>query len=71
MNEWIFIKDRLPEEKENPITWDFYEYPCVFKFGETIDIRYYKYGNGHWWNGRMIMDDYVVAWMDIKFPDDI
>ena len=64
IGEWILVKDRLPEEKENPATNDYYQYPCIFHSGDVIDIRYFKYGNGHWWNGSC-MDNYVTAWMDI------
>lgn len=60
---WIPVDERLPEEKINPASRDFYEYQVTVKFGETIDVRNYKFGNGHWWNGPGVVDEYVIAWM--------
>ena len=63
MNDgWIPVEERLPEEKVNPISRDYYEYQVTAKFGNTKDVRYYRYGNGHWWNGPGIVDKYVIAW---------
>lgn len=59
---WIPVKERLPEEKINPITSDFYEYQVTFKSEDVTDIRHYKFGRGHWWNGPQVMDKYVTAW---------
>lgn len=59
---WIPCKERLPEEKINPITKDFCEYQVTFKSEDATDIRHYKFGRGHWWNGPGIMDEYVIAW---------
>lgn len=59
---WIPCKERLPEEKINPITKDFCEYQVTFKSEDVTDIRHYKFGRGHWWNGPGIMDEYVIAW---------
>lgn len=62
MNDgWISVKERLPEGEVNPITQDYYGYQVTAKFGETTDIRTYQFGNGHWWHGAGIMDDYVIA----------
>lgn len=61
---WIYCGDgkNLPEEKINPITKDFFEYQVTFKSEDVTDIRHYKFGRGHWWNGPGIMDEYVIAW---------
>lgn len=59
---WIPCSERLPEEKINPITQDFYEYQVTFKNEDVTDIRNYKFGKGHWWNGPWIMDKHVIAW---------
>lgn len=59
---WIACEDRLPEEKTNPVTQDFYEYQVTFQCEYAKDVRHYKFGNGHWWNGPDIMDEYVTAW---------
>ena len=59
---WIPCKDRLPEEKINPITRDFCEYQVTFQIDDVADVRHYKFGIGHWWNGPQIMDEYVTAW---------
>lgn len=65
---WIPVEDRLPEERINPITNDFYEYQVTAKFGECVDIRHYKFGRGHWWHGTAIVDKYVIAWQPIPEP---
>lgn len=65
---WIPCKDRLPEEKKNPVTKDFCEYQVTFKSEDVTDIRHYKFGRGHWWNFGQIMDDYVTAWRPYITP---
>ena len=67
-SSWIPVEDRLPEERINPITNDFYEYQVTTKFGECVDIRHYKFGRGHWWHGPAIVDKYVIAWQPIPEP---
>lgn len=64
-NGWIPCSERLPEEKENPITHDYMQYPVMVNIGGTLDLRYYYFGNGHWRLGFQIMDEYVTHWMDI------
>lgn len=61
---WIPCSERLPEEKINPVTKDFYEYQVTFQSEDVTDVRHYKFGNGHWWNGPGIMDEYVTAWSE-------
>ena len=65
---WIPAEERLPEEKINPVSMDFYEYQVTAKFGNTKDVRHYKYGKGHWWHGAGIVDKYVVAWKENPEP---
>ena len=65
---WIPVSKRLPEEKINPITEDFYEYQCTYHAYGVYDVRSYKFGNGHWWHGPGIMDDSVIAWMPLPKP---
>lgn len=65
---WIPISERLPEEKMNPVTNDFYVYPVTYRNGNVTDTRYYAFGNGHWWHGPQIMDDKVIAWMPCPRP---
>lgn len=65
---WILCKERLPEEKINPVTDDFYEYEVTFKQGNVTDVRHYKFGRGHWRNYGMILDDYVIAWREQLEP---
>lgn len=59
---WIPCEHKLPEEKTNPVTEDFYEYQVTYQSEDVTDIRHYKFGNGHWWNDGEIMDAYVIAW---------
>ena len=69
MNDgWTPVEERLPEEKTNPVTQDFYEYQVTAKFQDIEDIRHYKFGNGHWWHGPGIVDQYVVAWLPRPDP---
>lgn len=62
---WIPCKYKLPEEKINPITNDYYEYQVTYKNGDVTDIRHYKFGDSHWWNSGQNMDKYVVAWREL------
>lgn len=65
---WISVEERLPEEKVNSVSQDFYEYQVTAKFGNVKDVRHYKYGNGHWWHGPGIVDKYVIAWRENPEP---
>lgn len=64
-NQWIPVEERLPEERINPYTMDYYVYPVFFQSDNVTDIRYYSFGKGHWYHGPGIMDDYVKAWMPL------
>lgn len=69
MNDgWIPVDEQMPEEKINPITSDYYEYQVTARFGGDTDVRHYKFGNGHWWNGPGIVDKYVIAWRPLPDP---
>ncbi len=68
IGEWIPCSERLPEEKTNPVTSDFYEYQVTFKSDDVTDIRHYKFGRGHWWNGGGVIDDHVIAWQPLPEP---
>ena len=69
MNDgWIPVDEQMPEEKINPITSDYYEYQVTARFGGDTDVRHYKFGNGHWWNGPGIVDKYVIAWRPLPEP---
>ena len=65
MPVWVSVKDRLPTEKINAKTLDFEEVMCAMVFG---DVRCYKYGLQHFWNGRTIIDEYVTHWMYLPEP---
>ena len=64
---WISVKDRLPEEKENPYTQDYQEVLCVLKTRFGTDVRVYKFGKGHFWNGPKEIDRFISHWM--PFPE--
>lgn len=66
---WIPVEERLPEEKLNPITQDSYVYPVTVVFGDLVDIRYYSFCLGHWYNhGPEELDRLVVAWQERPEP---
>ena len=67
-DDWIPVEERLPEGKVNPVSQDFYEYQVTAKFGNVKDVRHYRYGNGHWWHGPGIVDQYVIAWKERPEP---
>lgn len=62
---WISVTERLPEEKISPMTMDYTEYPCVFdgRDGQR-EVRYYKFGKGHFWHGPGCIDEYVTHWAE-------
>ena len=72
--QWIPVTERLPEDKINPLTEDFYEYPVTVEIRGKRDVRYYKFGKPigwdepHWFFGSGIMDDFVIAWMPLPEP---
>ncbi len=65
---WVPVSERLPKEKINPISEDFYEYQCTVKFGDFYDVRSFKFGRGHWWHGAGLVDEYVIAWIPSPEP---
>jgi len=62
---WIPVTERLPEERISPMTMDYTEYPCVFdgRAGQR-EVRYYKFGKGHFWHGSGCIDEYVTHWAE-------
>ena len=68
---WIMCSTKLPVEKTNPVTMDYYIYPVKAVIGNIEDIRFYSFGKGHWWHGPSVMDDYVVSWFDIHELENI
>ena len=68
---WTHIEEALPETIINKHTNDYQEYNCLCDFGDYgFDVRTYKFGNGHFWNGGGIVDKYVTAWQPLpEIPD--
>ncbi len=73
---WISVKDRLPEERINPLTQDFQNVICFCEFGgmpKHTDIRVYGFGKRAWenephfWHGPQIIDGVITHWMPL--PD--
>lgn len=64
---WVSVKDGLPEEKENPYTKDYQEVLCVLSTRFGTDVRVYKFGKGHFWNGPQEIDRMISHWM--PFPN--
>lgn len=70
-DRWIPCEERLPEEKVNPFTGDYCEYECTADFGcGGLDIRYYKFGRGHWYENGDCLDKCVTAWRERPEPYD-
>lgn len=67
-HRWIPVLERLPKEKINPITDDYFEYNVTFCCDGKYDTRHYKFGDGHWWNSGTCMDEYVIAWQPLLVP---
>ena len=67
-SRWIPVTERLPEEKINPNTNNFYSYEVTAVFGKITDIRYYCFGRGKWWNGPGDVSEYVKAWREKPEP---
>ena len=68
---WTYIEEALPKTIINKHTSDYQEYNCLCDFGDYgFDVRTYKFGNGHFWNGGGIVDKYVTAWQPLpEIPD--
>ena len=66
--QWIPCSERKPPDEINPHTMDYKLYACSCNFGVSKDVRAYKYGDGHFWNGPGTVDEYVVAWMPMPEP---
>lgn len=68
---WTYIEEALPKTIINQHTHDYQEYNCLCDFGDNgIDVRTYKFGNGHFWHGGGIVDKYVTAWQPLpEIPD--
>jgi len=65
MSEWTSVDTARPVERENPATRDYCEVICAVDFGgkpRRRDVRVYKYGGGHFWNGTQVMDGVVTHW---------
>ena len=69
--QWVSVKDRLPNEKINPNTHDFEYVLCYTIFG---DVRAYKYGtpmfakSPHFWDEAECVDEYVTHWQYLPEP---
>ena len=63
---WVRINERLPHERISKLTQNFCEYPCIYRAKNTgeREVRYYKYGSGHFWHGSQIMDEHIIAWSE-------
>lgn len=69
--QWTYVEEELPKTIINEHTHDYQEYNCLCDFGDYgFDVRTYKFGNGHFWNGGGIVDKYVTAWQPLpEIPD--
>ena len=60
---WVSVNKRLPRMRINPLTKDYDDVICLCKFGDDMDVRMYKFGGAHFYNGVMCVDEYVTHWM--------
>lgn len=69
--KWIPVTERLPVEHISPLTMDYTKYPCVFDCHDGgREVRYFKFGNGHFWNGPHPVDKYITHWAEpMPLPD--
>lgn len=69
--QWTYVEVELPETIINEHTHDYQEYNCLCDFGDYgFDVRTFKFGNGHFWNGGGAVDKYVTAWQPLpEIPD--
>lgn len=69
--QWTYVEEALPKTMINEHTKDYQEYICLCDFGVNgFDVRTYKFGDGHFWNGGGIVDQYVTAWQELpKVPE--
>lgn len=58
----IPVDEQVPKERVRPICLDFDDYLVTINFGFGARVKTLKYGDGHWWNGPSIVDEYVIAW---------
>ena len=77
---WVSVKDRLPEERINPLTQDFAEVICFCDFGgepRRTDVRTIGFGKTlwddapHFWRGGVKMDSRVTHWMPLPEPPEV
>ena len=71
MSEWISVKDKLPDEKIEPVSKDFQYVLCATKAGHVLAYRYgtpLLHDEPHFWHGAAIMDDFVTHWMPFPEP---
>lgn len=65
ITDWIPVNEMLPDgDAVNPVTQDAYVYPVTVDFGDALDLRYYSFWKGHWYNQSPFpMEHLVTAWL--------
>lgn len=60
MNNWISVKDKMPEHEVNVIFWDNNKKECHFGSFDYCDNRWWAAGNFPWFN-----NDEITHWMEL------
>lgn len=65
---WIAADRCLPQELADRIHPDGLCYEVTIQKDATVDIGFCRFQGGHWWEGVVPVDTYVIAWRKHPVP---